>query len=614
MSVAIVPKKLLLCMIILGLTACASSPRSDTSSPPVNQQEQLVDVPSPQQSRTAQEWLNDAAQLSGSAQVDALLQAAATFQRAEQWQQSAAILGQLERYFPATRLTLEQQHLLALLEARFAAQDNRWPYVQRLLSPLVDNQLTPYFPQQTLELLIRAASAQGQWELAATYQLAWLNDAPEARTPEQIWDVLKMVRNPSELSLPPVSLRTRELAGWVSLLTQMHRARHQPAQLTDFISRWQHDFPQHPAHFVTNELLALTAQPRQRVLVLLPLTGQYAEQGLAVQDGLVKGLSKLPQVQAMFVDTNQFDFATLPEVLQQRQADVLIGPLLKPNLAQIDASQLPPELPWLTLNEPSGELKTVLPHQHFFALDTETEIRQAAAFMAEQGHRHPLIFAPASNRGQQLTNVFQQAWQAQFADHSSFSVGVYGTTEEMKTAVQEQLGITDSEARIYQVKIAAGKIIVDAVARSRADIDAVYLVGGIEQTRLLKPFIDVNISAFMNPLPVYANSSSHILQNNLSENDLDNVRFTDAPWLLPGHSERAEFEQLLTLRNHWNYNSARLAAFGHDALLLSQYLPLLQTMPGLSAPGLTGQLTVQQQQIVRQLQWGRYQGHEVVSR
>src|SRR5690554_7937734 len=100
----------------------------------------------------------------------------------------------------------------------------------------------------------------------------------------------------------------------------------------------------------------------------------------------------------------------------------------------------------------------------------------------------------------------------------------------------------------------------------------------------------------MTPLPVYANSGSHTLRNNLSENDLDNVRFTDAPWLLPGHPEQRELEQVLAQRTHWNYNNARLAAFGHDALLLSQYLPLLQTMPGLAANGLTGELRVQQQQ------------------
>lgn len=602
-------------MIILGLTACTSSPRSTTSTAPVdNRDPVLVDVPLQQQSRSAQEWLAVAAQASGTAQVEALLQAAATFQHDQQWQQSAAILGQVERYFPAPSLTLEQQHLLALLEARFAAQDNRWPYVQRLLEPLVTTRLTPYFPSQALELSIRAAAAQGQWEQAATYQLQWLNTDPDARTPEQVWDVLKMVRNPNNLSLPPTGLRTREVAGWAGLIQQLHRARRNPADLTQLITQWQQDFPQHPGQFVTAKLLTLTAQPRQRVLVLLPLTGQYAEQGLAVQDGLVKGLARLPHVHAQFVDTNNLDFATLPELLQQHQADVLIGPLLKPNITQIDASQLPQDLPWLTLNEPSGELQHVLPQQHFFALDTETEIRQAATFIAQQGHRHPLIFAPANNRGQQLTDVFQQAWQAQFADHAALSVGLYSTTEEMKTAVQEQLGVSDSEARIYQVKIAAGKIIVDAQPRSRADIDAVYLVGGIEQTRLLKPFIDVNIAAFMTPLPVYANSGSHTLRNNLSENDLDNVRFTDSPWLLPGHPEQRELEQVLAQRTHWDYNNARLAAFGHDALLLSQYLPLLQTMPGLAANGLTGELRVQQQQIVRQLQWVRFRGHEVVSR
>lgn len=618
MSVAIVPKKLLLCMVIValfsGLNGCSSGPRQSSSQPMVSETEsEFTAVPLDERFRSAQSWLANARLMTGNEQVDALLQAAATFQRDGEWQQSAAVIAQVQRHFKAAELSHAQQQLMALLEARFAAREGRWPYVESLLEPLLKPRLSVDYPTQTLELALKSSSSQQHWEQAASYQLQLLNVAPESTTPEQVWQTLRRVSKPDRMILPPSFERSNEVAGWASLVSALHQINAAPEQLETTLARWQNEFSSHPAQFVVDSLTSLTSQPRQTALVLLPLTGQYAEQGLAVRDGLIKGLSRLPQVHAQFIDTNTLDFATLPELLQQYQVNVLIGPLLKPNIAAIDVSLLPEELPWVTLNEPSGQLVSTLPNQYFFALDAETEIRQAAKHMAEQGHHHPIVLAPATERGLLHAQVFKDAWQAQFNDPVPITMGDYRNTEEMKSAVQDQLGVTTSEARIYQVKIAAGKIIVDAQARSRADVDSVYLIGGIEQTRLLKPFIDVNISPFMKALPVYANSGSHTLRNDLSENDLDDVRFTDAPWLLPGHNEAQQLEDLLELRASWGYSTARLVAFGHDALLLSQRLPLLQTMPGITAEGLTGKLTVHGNQIIRELNWARFDGHEVVA-
>ncbi|RZQ56145.1 hypothetical protein CWI82_02190 [Pseudidiomarina tainanensis] len=618
MSVAIVPKKLLLCMVIValfsGLNGCSSGPRAPSTQPEASESEsEFTAVPLDERFRSAQSWLANARLMTGSEQVDALLQAAATFQRDGEWQQSAAVIAQVQRHFESNELSSAQQQLMALLEARFAGREERWTYVESLLEPLLKPRLSVDYPTQTLELALKSASAQQHWEEAASYHLQLLNVAPESTSPEQVWQTLRQVNKPERIVLPPSFERSEEVAGWSALVKSLHQISAAPEQLDSTLTQWQNEFANHPAQFVVDNLIVLTAQPRQTALVLLPLTGQYAEQGLAVRDGLIKGLSRLPQVHAQFIDTNTLDFASLPELLQQYQANVLIGPLLKPNIAAIDATLLPEALPWLTLNEPSGQLATTLSQQYFFALDAETEIRQAAKHMAQQGHRHPIVLAPATERGSQHAQVFKTAWQEQFTDPAAISMGDYRNTEEMKSAVQDQLGVTASEARIYQVKIAAGKIIVDAQARSRADVDAVYLVGGIEQTRLLKPFIDVNISPFMKALPVYANSGSHTLRNDLSENDLDAVRFTDAPWLLPGHSEAQQLEDLLELRSNWGYSTARLVAFGHDALLLSQRLPLLQTMPGITAQGLTGELTVHNNQVIRELNWARFDGHEVVA-
>src|SRR5690554_2626388 len=424
MTAAIVPKKLLLCMVIVVLSACSTGPRQGSKPPQQsNEDTNFIEVPLREHQRSASSWLANARMLTGSEQVDALLQAAATFQRDQQWQQSAVVIAQVQRHFEAVALTRAQQQLLALLEARFAAHEGRWTYAEQLLKPLLTPRLSADYPEQTLELALQAARVQSHWQEAAAYQLQLVNIAPEHSEPEAVWEVLKHVTQPTTVALPPASQRTQLVAGWVQLMTTLHAIANEPSRFEHHVTQWQQSFGDHPGHVVLTRLTDMTENPRNNILVLLPLTGQYEEQGTAVRDGMIKALTRLPQLNAIFLDTNQLDMAALPELLQQYQANMLLGPLLKPNVAAVDTRLLPEGLPWLTLNEPEHELVLTHAAQHFFALDAETEIRQAASYMATQGHRHPIVLAPANNRGQQQAELFKQAWEAQFPDQVKVALG-----------------------------------------------------------------------------------------------------------------------------------------------------------------------------------------------
>ncbi len=608
------PKKLLLCLIILGMTAC-SNQSHQRAQPSVSDglPSQLSELPLEPSSRSSAAWLDDAQIRQGSARIDALLQAARAMQKELNWQGSAVVIGQIERFQERIDLTPEQIQLIAILEARFAAQEARWPYVEKLIAPLLKPRLAPQLEVPTLELALAAAKGQQHWHQAASYQLQLLNYAPEHTEPKAVWEVLKFVSKPNQLDLQTAVKPHPDTLGWYQLLQALHSTNATTEELALRLESWTQEFDRHPALEQVQQLKEQIRPTLDRAVIILPLSGQYREQGQAVRDGMIKALTRQPELQATFIDSNRFNFDELPELLQRKQAGLLIGPLLKQNITKIDSDMLPSSLRWLTLNEPTDGLKTVLSQQNFFALDTETEVQQAARHMASQGFEKPLVLAPESQRGKHLANVFAQAWQAEFADKMRTEIGTYSNTDEMKTAVQDRLGVSASEARIWQVKIAGGKIIVDSQARSRPDIDAIYLVGGIEQTRLLKPFIDVNIAPFMQQIPVFSNSGSHTLNNDLSENDLDGVHFTDAPWLMPGHQQQAQMKSLLQLRSHWDYNLLRLAAFGHDSILLSQQLALLQTVPGKTLNGLTGALHIERPRVIRELSWARYRGHQVIA-
>jgi len=606
-----VPKKLLLCMLIIGFTSGLAGCQTAGTRDPIDRsggQQPLASDPlamTAQQARVDVEaLLQQAYTSSGEQRTLLLLQAATALQYQQQWQPSAAILSELQQLVLTSR---EQQHQLALLNAQFAAQQDYWQRVDSLLEPLLPPQLTPYNTQAALRLALDSAMAQRQWQRAGDLLLQ-LAERVELSS-DTLWQTLRMVPQPQLLYQPS----DPQVAAWRELLLSIHLGLNTPAQMPELLQQWQQAHPRHGGNTVVAELTQVTVHADQRqALVLLPLTGQFSEQGQAVLDGMVMRLAADNRLTLQVVDSNQLDFATLPELLQQHQANVLVGPLLRDEVAQVDASLLPAELTWLSLNEPQQQLHSTPPGFLFFALDPETEVQQAADFLASKGYQRPLILAPDSNRGHSHIELFTEQWQ-RLQPNRPVASDVYRSADDMKDIVQEQLGVSASEARINQVKIAAGRVIVDAQARSRADIDVIYLAGSIEHTRLLKPFIDVNISPFMQPIPVYANSASHSARDAISENDLDQVHFSEAPWLLPDHPRFNELEQLLGLRRNWGYNLARLAAFGHDAMLLSARSPWLAEVPGYQLQGLTGVLTSSYQgKVQRQLRWAQFAGHRVV--
>lgn len=585
-------------MLVCMLAACAAPDRQRTSTPSANESEpEGVSQTQVQSSeRTLAQLLDEVRSLpSVPAQVAFLLEQTLQLQNSNEWQTSASLLSEIERH--TELLTTAQLQRFALAKARWLASQGDFASAEAELSPVLNN-LAQQDRIIALELARDLAWQQGRTQQAAAHQLTLLETSESRETTP--WLYLKHATNPLELNA------NSELAeGWLALL----RAAHAQVQGEDksAVQGWQMRFANHPAASVATQLNDnLTPSAPQRALVLLPLSGQYADQGQAVLDGIVMALEGAQNFKIMVRDSASYDFSQLAEDLQSSQATTLMGPLLKENLAKIDSATVA-NVSWTALN--ALERFSTQPTL-WYALEPETEYQQIASTFATRGYQRPLVLAADSKRGEQAINAFRDAF-LKAVPTGNVESGLYRTTDDMKAIVQEKLGVTDSEARIWQVKITAGKILVDAEARSRADIDAIFLPGGIEQTRLLKPFIDVNISPFMNPIPVYATSASHIRSDALSENDLDNVRFTELPWLLPKHPNYERLQGLLQQRNHWGYGLARLAAFGHDALLLTQRRQQLESLPGYSIQGLTGNLHWSGTQVQRELAWAQYDGHEV---
>ena len=183
----------------------------------------------------------------------------------------------------------------------------------------------------------------------------------------------------------------------------------------------------------------------------------------------------------------------------------------------------------------------------------------------------------------------------------------------MPNTIKGLLEVAESKERIKGVK-ALFKTEVESETRSRRDIDVIYILGDATETRLIKPYLDVNVSTFADRIPLYASSKSHSKQiDRTDKGDLDGLYFTELPWMLSGQIANQ------TLRQQYNSLwpeqvdiSQRLFAMAYDSVALLDDLNQLRVFPGKQYAGLTGQLSITSDgQINRQLNWAQYKDKQI---
>jgi outer membrane PBP1 activator LpoA protein len=142
------------------------------------------------------------------------------------------------------------------------------------------------------------------------------------------------------------------------------------------------------------------------------------------------------------------------------------------------------------------------------------------------------------------------------------------------------------------------------VTRNRRDIDAFVVFARPNDVELINPIIETSISLFTSEqIPVFATSYSYDhKQSKNSQRDLRNLVFVDMPWLLPSGRENALSSKVDTLFNRPPSAFLRLFAFGYDSLALIDNLAQLSIFAHMSVNGLSGVLSIDQNQtLVREL-------------
>jgi len=455
--------------------------------------------------------------------------------------------------------------------------------------------------QQKRALLISSLNAKLHW-----FALSSQTNTDDIH---QLWQALSLlstwqVSQLAELS-PPY------FKGWQQLLNYAHKFGDDINRFNRYLTQWQRNFSSHPAQAVieslrTNELI--TGQEVVNIAVILPLTGKQATAGKVAQQGILAAYKNNTNKNLNFIDAETLNWSMLNEQLTDLKSHFVIGPLLKENVDNYLA-QTEIVLPSLLLNTSAKSQRTS--DQVILSMRPEDEAFQAATTLSRKNYQSPVVLSHRDNASKRIAQTFAQQWQ--LVTGYSPEIVYFEKGKKMQEQLKASLDVDSSQARIEDLEIRL-KQNIKTESRNRRDVDMLYLVGSPKETTLLKPYIDVNISPFAKIIPVYASSRSHSSKHNpRKDRDLNDLIFTEMPWLLTSKQQNAQLAALS--RTLWPSRSdslQRIFAMGFDSLNLVDKLPAMKQRPYVRHYGQTGILKLNgDNTLIRSLIWGVYQKDKV---
>nr|WP_194709943.1 penicillin-binding protein activator [Pseudoalteromonas sp. S16_S37] len=456
---------------------------------------------------------------------------------------------------------------------------------------------TEGLPNQALNYFFNAANISAQ----SNVTIANLND--------DIWQALQQL---SSFALEKLDSGSVIQQGWVKLAKYQLVYLGAGVQLHQALNNWQRRFVNHPASYLLPEEVAtsvsLVPYDTKRLAILLPQSGSSERFGAALKNGFLAALDKHNIDEVFFIDEAQ-STQEIEQAIARHQIDFVIGPLLKSNIDKLAGSEVLSALPTIYLNTPS-QLNHNAQH-YYFALNPEHEVEQALVHFLAKEYQKPMLLAPDNNSGHRLISHFQQQWQ-RFSETQP-EVGFYTDSKNMAKVVANLLEVDESKQRISTIKSLFSKE-VESETRSRGDIDVIYILGDTIETRLLKPYLDVNVSTFAERIPLYATSKSYSRRiDTTDKGDLEGLYFTEQPWMLPGAVQQNDLrEKYLTLWPEQADIEQRLFAMAYDSLNLIPQIKQLARIPGKEFSGLTGQISIKRDNILtRTLSWAQYKQNKV---
>ncbi|HGM9748287.1 TPA: penicillin-binding protein activator [Proteus mirabilis] len=301
--------------------------------------------------------------------------------------------------------------------------------------------------------------------------------------------------------------------------------------------------------------------------------------------------------QVIMYDTNSQPIDLLLKQVQQEGADLIVGPLLKPEV--IKTIELKSGLPVLALNEVDNiPIATTV---CFFSLSPEDETRNAAQHLRQQQKSNPLIIVPDNKFGQRMAQTFADEWQR--SGGGTVLQQTFGSLDSLKSSINRGVGIRMTGTPVLPTDNAPLPLDTASMPTTNGAIDSVYIIATSDELTLIKPMIDMAISTKKRP-PIYVSSRSN--QGGMGPDfrmEMDGIQFSDIP-LMTGAN--LPLMQKASSKFANDYSLMRLYAMGIDAWSLANNYNEL-TKGTLQFNGVSGSLRVEDNcTIYRQLPWMQF--------
>ncbi|MEX2496713.1 MAG: penicillin-binding protein activator [Woeseia sp.] len=493
----------------------------------------------------------------------------------------------------------------------------------------------------------------------------WLDSRQQTELSRQrLWAGLN-ASNPRTLRSAAETATDPLIQGWLSLAALATATGQQGMAWSSGVTRWQEAHRDHPANAVLAgmELVDRDAldHPRQ-IALLLPLSGQNAAAGQAVQNGFIgsyfssvanfdasildstlrgegdgrpsaTGNSAGGTMRGRTIDSRQLDAGPMGvhEIASERPAgedrpplirvydvnaggaqrayeravedgaEFVVGPLLRPDVTAL-ASQTTLPVPVLSLNYLPDDVLAP-PGFYQFALAPEDEAASAAERAAAHGYSRAVALIPDNDWGRRVLSSFATEFERSggtLLDYRSYQPA----TQDFSVEIESLMALTQSVQRYQRLRAnMGGPLQFDP--RRRQDAEFVFLAADAAAGRLIKAQLKFH---YAGDLPVYSTSFIYAMDGR-SDSDLNGLMFADTPWIISPHPW---IEELPALYNkYWpsERRLGRLHAMGYDAYQLVAELFSARggSMPELT--GATGRLYLDGDgRVHRRLAWARFVG------
>lgn len=443
----------------------------------------------------------------------------------------------------------------------------------------------------------------------------WLDDRQSIElNRKRLWAGL-LVSDMHTLRAAVETVSDPEVKGWLTLGALATSTGRHGIGWYNGVVRWQEAHRNHPANGLLADLPRLDDGPLefpQQIALLLPLSGENASAGNAIQNGF---LGAYFSATASFNDEQRvkvYDVVTAggAEAAYTRAvnegADFVVGPLLRSNVEDLASDMVLPA-PVLTLNYLPDDVLAP-PGLYQFALSPEDEAKSAALKAIADGHRRAVALVPENDWGRRVLTSFASAFETAggvLLDYRSYPP----SNQDFSTEIEHLLALSLSVQRYERLRAnIGGPLQFDP--RRRQDAEFVFMAADARSGRLLKSQLKFH---YAGDLPVYSTSFIYSMDGR-SDSDLNGVKFADTPWLVSPHSWFADLPALY--KKFWpgDRRLGRLHAMGYDAYHLVGELFNARTEPMQEFAGATGRLYLDNEgRVHRRLAWAQFVHGEPVA-